>query len=178
MRGVSRQSAIGSNDPLTLTKGIAILNRALCLGVLALPLSARAAQTALPCPTDGAAARPALHVTATGARRVAGNITFTLYGADPARFLKSRSSLSVIRVKLAGSSADACFLVSEPGTYAVAVFHDENDNHHFDRNFLGLPAEGYGFSNNAPIFLGPPSFDSVRITVHPGDNTYSIRLHY
>lgn len=32
-------------------------------------------------------------------------------------------------------------------TYAVAVFHDENDNGKLDKNFLGIPKEGYGFSN-------------------------------
>ena len=109
---------------------------------------------------------------------MAGNVAFTLYGADPARFLKSRGSLVVVRVPLTTSIAEACFTLSEPGAYAVAIYHDENGNHHFDRNFLGLPAEGYGFSNDAPTMLGPPSFDAARIAVHPGENTATIRLRY
>ena len=159
-----------------------ILNRASCLAILlACRLysagAARAEQAAQPCAAGDAPGRPVLHVLATDARPVAGNVTFTLYGKDPARFLKSRGSLLVIRVPLAGSSAEACFSLSEPGTYAVAVYHDANGNHHFDRNFLGLPAEAYGFSNDAPTLLGPPGFDAVRIAVHPGDNSTRIRLH-
>lgn len=62
--------------------------------------------------------------------------------------------------------------------YAVAIYHDENSNHHFDRNFLGLPAEGYGFSRNAVPLFAPPRFDAVKIAVHPGANRIAIRLRY
>ena len=156
-----------------------ILNRASCLALLlAASVPARAEQTASPCAEQIAATGPTLHVTATGARRVAGDIAFTLYGADPARFLKSHGSLAVIRVTLTSTRAAACFTVSSPGDYAVAIYHDENGNHHFDRNFLGLPVEGYGFSNDAPTYLGPPSFGAARIAIHAGDNTASIRLRY
>ena len=79
---------------------------------------------------------------------------------------------------LSGPSTEACFKVGAPGIYAVAVYHDENDNHHFDKNFLGLPAEGYGFSNDAPTLFGPPAFDAARLVVRPGDNPIRIRLRY
>ncbi len=152
---------------------------ALCAVALA-PLSARASsQSAAPCPAqDAPGSGPQLHVVVSGARRVAGNITFTLYGEDRAVFLKPHGSIALTRVTLSGTSAEACFVVSPSGTYAVAVYHDENDNHHFDRNFLGLPAEGYGFSNDAPTLFGPPSFDAARLTVRPGENRIFIRLRY
>ncbi len=109
---------------------------------------------------------------------MAGNITFTLYGSRPASFLAHNGSIAIDRITLAGTTADACFVVSTPGVYALAVYHDENNNHHFDRSAIGLPVEGYGFSNNAPIFLGPPSFASARFTVQPGDNHVTMRLRY
>lgn len=160
-----------------------ILNRAPWLAVLAaLTLPARAApmaaQSAAPCDAGQAGAGPVLHVTATGTRRIAGEIAFTLYGADPARFLKSRGSLAIVRVPLASSSAEACFALAVAGDYAVAIYHDENGNHRWDRNFLGLPAEGYGFSNDAPTYLGPPAYAAARIAVHPGDNRITVRLRY
>ena len=106
-----------------------------------------------------------------------GNITFTLYGSNPAAFLAHRGSIALTRVSLTSSQADACFALSAPGTYAVAVYHDANDNHHFDRTLIGLPAEGYGFSNNVvPLLL--PSFASARITVPAGDTRIVIRLIY
>ncbi len=109
---------------------------------------------------------------------MAGNITFTLYGSRPASFLAHKGSIAIDRITLTGVAADACFVVSTPGVYALAVYHDENNNHHFDRSLIGLPLEGYGFSNNAVIFMSPPSFASVRFTVQPGDNHVTMSLRY
>ena len=52
------------------------------------------------------------------------------------------------RVKIEGASARCVFEDVTPGTYAVVVLHDENDNRQCDRNRLGIPLEGYGVSNN------------------------------
>jgi uncharacterized protein (DUF2141 family) len=49
-----------------------------------------------------------------------------------------------------------------PGTYAVSVYHDENSNDKLDTNFLGIPREGVGASNNARGHMGPPKFDSAK----------------
>ena len=46
----------------------------------------------------------------------------------------------------------------KPGKYAFRYFHDENNNDDLDSNFIGIPNEGYGFSNNARVFFGSPSF--------------------
>ena len=55
-----------------------------------------------------------------------------------------------------------------PGTYAVQAFHDENDNAEFDRNLLGVPLEGIGFSNDAPMDFGPPHFEEAAIGIAGG----------
>ena len=136
-------------------------------------------QSAKPCAVrDASAVASRLHIVVSGVRRAAGNVTFTLYGENPALFLKPHGSIALTRTAVSSSVVEGCFAVTLPGDYAVAVYHDENDNHHFDKNFLGLPAEGYGFSNDAPTFLGPPSFAAARIGVHPGDNRILIRLRY
>ncbi len=44
------------------------------------------------------------------------------------------------------------------GQYAIRYFHDENSNRKLDTNFVGIPKEGYGFSNNASGYFGPPAF--------------------
>ena len=49
-----------------------------------------------------------------------------------------------------------------PGTYAVQAWHDENDNGRIDRDMLGIPREGIGFSRDAPIRFGPPSFKDAQ----------------
>lgn len=45
------------------------------------------------------------------------------------------------------------------GKYAVRYFHDENMNGRLETNFVGKPAEGYGFSNNVTAKFGPPPFE-------------------
>ena len=47
------------------------------------------------------------------------------------------------------------------GRYAISAFHDANDNAELDTNFLGIPKESYGFSNNARGRFGPPSFEQA-----------------
>ena len=50
----------------------------------------------------------------------------------------------------------------DDGTYAIAVIHDENKNKELDKNFLGIPSEGYGFSNNIrPIFRAATFEESI-----------------
>ncbi len=116
----------------------------------------------------------------TGARRAAGNVTVTLYGSRREDFLAHGGRLARQRVPLAAgaTAAEACFAVSAPGDYAVAVYHDENDDHDFNRNPVGLPVEGYGFSNDAPTALGLPDFDQVRFALPPGGSRVTVRLRY
>jgi uncharacterized protein (DUF2141 family) len=62
------------------------------------------------------------------------------------------------------------------GMYAVRVFHDKNSNNKLDLQFLGFPAEPYGFSNDAKISLGPPSFRDAAFHVHSENQTIQIKL--
>lgn len=60
------------------------------------------------------------------------------------------------------------------GQYALKVFHDENNNHSLDTNILGVPSEGYGFSNNAGSF-GPASFKDASFSLQ-GDTQMTIHI--
>ena len=119
-----------------------------------------------------------LQVSVSEMRSSEGNITITIYPDDPPHFLDGKYKLArqIVPVKL--PLTRACFAVAAPGFYAVALFHDENNNHHLDTNMIGIPSEGYGFSQNPKLFLGPPSFGQVRIATHPGDNAVAIRMKY
>ena len=66
----------------------------------------------------------------------------------------------------------------EPGVYAVQAFHDENDNLDLDRNFLGWPKEGMGFSNDAPMRFGPPTFEDAAIEIDAAGASTRLRLRY
>jgi uncharacterized protein (DUF2141 family) len=64
------------------------------------------------------------------------------------------------------------------GEYAVAVIHDQNNDGILDKNFIGIPTEGYGFSNNAMGDFGPPSFDDASFKVADNCTTQVIALKY
>jgi len=49
----------------------------------------------------------------------------------------------------------------KPGKFAFKYFHDQNNNEELDTNWIGIPTEGYGFSNNAEGTFGPPSFKEM-----------------
>lgn len=104
------------------------------------------------------AIEPGLQVELTGLRSNKGHVLASLYNShqgypnDPSKaFRKQKVLISNKKAKLTFSSIPA-------GTYALAILHDENDDLKMNTNWLGLPKEGYGFSNNVMGTFGPPSF--------------------
>jgi uncharacterized protein (DUF2141 family) len=63
------------------------------------------------------------------------------------------------------------------GVYAISVMHDENENGELDSNFMGMPKEGFGFSNDAMGMFGPPSFEKAKFK-HPAQPPLVITLKY
>lgn len=64
-----------------------------------------------------------------------------------------------------------------PGTYAVQAFHDANSNGKVDRMLFGIPKEGVGFSNDAPISFGPPKWADARFPLSD-DMTITLKMRY
>jgi len=62
------------------------------------------------------------------------------------------------------------------GTYAIRFFHDENSNSELDTNFMGIPKEDYGFSNDAPARFGPPKFDMAKFVYSESVKVISINV--
>jgi uncharacterized protein (DUF2141 family) len=65
-----------------------------------------------------------------------------------------------------------------PGDYAVAAIHDENSNAKLDRNFLGVPKEGFGFANNPHVGLSAPPFRAALVHVACPITDITIHLQY
>ena len=105
-----------------------------------------------------------LVVEVTGLSSDAGKVHFGLYD-DPAAFPEDEGRLDGTRVRIKDHRAIAVFKDLRPGRYAVAVYHDENDNGEFDQALFGIPLEDFGFSNDATVFLGPPSFGEAQVSV-------------
>ena len=72
------------------------------------------------------------------------------------------------KVKAENTQESVTFKDLADGEYAIKMYQDENDNNKLDTNLLGIPKEGYGFSNNAGMF-GAPKYKKAKFTVK--DNT-------
>lgn len=70
----------------------------------------------------------------------------------------AKNAIQSVNGQIVNNEGLCLFTNLNPGVYAVSTFHDENSNAKLDTNFLGIPKENYGFSNNASQPFGPPSF--------------------
>jgi uncharacterized protein (DUF2141 family) len=115
-----------------------------------------------------------LHIVISGVTSAKGHIRVAICPAE--EFLKD------CRYGGAAASAPSVTTVTvtdlPPGIYAAQAYQDKNDNHVVDRNLLGLPTEGVGFSNDAPIHLRAPTFYSAAFTYAGGEQTIALRLRH
>ena len=154
--------------------------------ILTYPVLLATLLVAAPAPTLGAeescTGRPSetkLYVKVSNVQSDKGLIAVTLYADDSRKFLAKRGSLYVGRVPAVAPLTSVCIHVPAPGIYALAVYHDENADRKFGRKgLLGLPAEGFGFSNDPPVFFGMPSFKGVRLNVRQSGLQTTIKLRY
>jgi len=108
-----------------------------------------------------------------------GNLRLAL--CDAKSFADDNASAILDKVVTATPSVQSVtFEGVPPGTYAIKMFQDVNRNEKFDMNWLGLPSERYGFSNNAKpnwIRMSGPDFSAAKIDLKPGANWTEIWLH-
>lgn len=146
--------------------------------VVSIPIAAAPAQAVAPSGCQGDPSDTHVNVAVEGLRNASGLVAVTLYPDNPRRFLAKKGSLKVARVNANAPVTRMCLFVPGPGTYAIAVYHDEDSSRKLNRNALGLPREGYGFSNNPSTVAGLPSFNSVRLNVPNSGVTTRIRMKY
>ena len=119
-----------------------------------------------------------LYVDVEGVRSAEGLVAVTLYADDSSRFLAKRGSLYVGRVPARTPETRVCIFLPAAGTYALAAYHDADADRKYDRTAIGLPDEGYGFSNNPAVILGMPAFSSVRLAVPRTNMSTRITLRH
>ena len=93
-------------------------------------------------------------------------------------FPEGESAIQGGRTTVKDGRARCSFKGVEPGTYAVGVIHDEDGDSEMD-TLLGIPTEGFGFSNNAkPGMFGPPAFKEAAFQVGAGTKSLVIKMLY
>jgi uncharacterized protein (DUF2141 family) len=134
--------------------------------------------TAAAAECEGRPSQTQLVVQVSGVRAAKGEVAVTVYPDVARRFLAPKGKLLRARVPAQASTTTACFWLPQPGFYAVAVYHDANADSDFNRNLVGLPTEGFGFSNDAPTPTGLPPFQAVRFRVMAGETVLRVKLRY
>ncbi len=122
---------------------------------------------------------PGIHIKILSIKNSTGTIACALFESPagfPIEYLRHATSIMAIEIRDKQARCD--FLGILPGTYALAVIHDENRNGKLDTNWLGAPKEGYGFSNNPKTFLSAPSFSAATFTYDGETLNLTITLHY
>lgn len=122
-------------------------------------------------------AQPSIHVTIHNVRNANGFCTIALY-ADAQNFLKPAKALKSKKIRAQKGVVHAEFDNVSPGTYAIAVIHDENSDNKLNTNFIGIPKEGYGASNNRLPMTSAPTFQASSFVVDGRSKELSINLKY
>ena len=99
-----------------------------------------------------------IHVDIAGLRNDRGQVFCALYSSADGFPKDSKKAIARVSSAISHEHAVCEFSGIAPGTYAVSVFHDENSHGKLDTNFMGIPREGVGASNNAKGHRGFPKF--------------------
>lgn len=119
-----------------------------------------------------------IHVEIDGLRNDKGQVVCSLF-SSAADFPKHADKAVAHAQSSISSQRAVCeFPGVAPATYAISVFHDENSNGKMDTNFMGIPREGVGASNNAKGHFGPPKFDAAAFTYSGGRLDLKITISY
>jgi uncharacterized protein (DUF2141 family) len=96
---------------------------------------------------------------------------------NPVHFPDCGKDPESVKRSVASTAGPIRFTGMVAGSYALAVMHDENRNGKLD-TLMGIPREGFAFSQNPVVRFGPPRFDQVRLTIGAGITRHTVRMQY
>ena len=111
-----------------------------------------------------------------GLRDQAGELRLCLT-ANPRKFPSCVGDARAIARSVSAGQTRLDFAALPQGEWAVAVIHDANGNAKLD-TMMGIPREGFGFSNNPPIRFGAPSFTAARFTLDGAGARQTVKMKY
>ncbi|MEO1428830.1 MAG: DUF2141 domain-containing protein [Cyanobacteria bacterium J06633_8] len=116
---------------------------------------------------NGAEDSANLTVAIKGIKNQTGQICLRIYENERGFPLGNRVESKSQCIKITGNSLKQKFTGLKKGTYAIAVIDDQNNNNKLDRDFLGIPEEGFGISNNPTVSIktGIPKFEKASFSL-------------
>jgi uncharacterized protein (DUF2141 family) len=119
-----------------------------------------------------------LSVRILNVRSPQGELVVALFNAQKGFPGKLDTAFRKTAITADGAVHETAFDNVPYGTYAVTVRHDENSNGKLDTNFIGMPEEGVGTSNNPRTRFGPPSFNDARLELDRETMVIEITMKY
>jgi uncharacterized protein (DUF2141 family) len=119
-----------------------------------------------------------IHVEISGLRNDKGQVLCSLFSSAVDFPKKTEKAVAQFKSVISHGHAVCEFPGVASGRYAVSAFHDENSNGRLDTNFMGMPREGVGASNNAKGHFGPPKFDAAAFQFSGGRTDLKITIVY
>ncbi|QAA82040.1 DUF2141 domain-containing protein [Aequorivita sp. H23M31] len=117
-----------------------------------------------------------LTITISNIKNIEGELVLGLYNNGD-RFLEAGEAYKTISRKVESSSEVIVIKNLPLGTYAVSLYHDKNSNGKCDRNFVGIPKEPYGFSNNFKPKFSAPKFEDCKFEFSSNQNLQISLVH-
>ena len=127
---------------------------------------------------SAAQAEDRIVVEATGFRSDRGHLRCFLFDAPDAYPTHPERAVATSRGVISRGAARCSFDGVAPGTYAIALHHDEDDDGQMDTGIFGIPTEGTGASRDARGSMGPPSFRDAHVSYPGGEQVQRIRIGY
>lgn len=122
--------------------------------------------------------RGTIVVETTGFRNNQGEVRVGLYASRDGFPDKPEKAYRTFTTPLRKNAVEVTFTDIPFGTYAIGILHDENGNGKMDTNWLGIPKEGYGASNNAKGRFGPPRFEDAKFKLDSERIKLTIKIQY
>lgn len=104
---------------------------------------------------------PQLTLKISNIEKMQGEIIIGVFNQDK-NFLKDGFAIKKYKIKVDKNTAVININDLPKGEYAITMYHDENSDNECNRNFMGIPKEGYAFSNNFKPKFGPPKFKDCK----------------
>ena len=118
-----------------------------------------------------------ISVPVTGLRNNVGDVRCGLFNSA-ATFPKDGQQFQGVASPIVNQQATCTFTNVPPGTYAVALFHAAPGQTVMKKGMFGQPLDGYGFSRNAPIGMGPPAFGDAAYAYAGGAVSFPVTITY
>jgi uncharacterized protein (DUF2141 family) len=119
-----------------------------------------------------------LKLVVTGIKNSNGEININVFNRADGFPKEDTKAIRHLRGRVSDGKCTVVITGLPFGKYAIAVYHDENNDKKLNKSWYGIPSEGVGSSNNVKGNFGPPTFDQAKFDFGPESNELSIVVHY